>query len=258
MNSSQTPARPGKRLEALSILYEDGHLLAVDKPAGIHSSPLREGEPGTFLGRVIERYPEVAGLPGIKSMEPGLLHRLDRETSGVLLVARTVEAFERLHAEFAAGRVKKEYLAVCIPVERDKARWESRLRIESRFAPFGPGGRKVRVILPEEEGKRAARKAAPDRYLTEAEVLEARGPLLLVRAVLVRGFRHQVRAHLACFGLPIAGDPLYGAPVPPGAAARLYLHAAAVELLHPADGSPLRIRSPLPPEFRAVLSGAPG
>lgn len=246
-------------MSTLSVLYEDGELIALDKPAGLHTAPLRPGEADTLLGRVLARYPEVARLPGIKPQEPGLLHRLDRDTSGVVLVARTAAAFRRLREQFEAGQAPKEYAAICFRGERaaglppwgGPGRAAGRLRIESRFAPWGPGRRKVRVILPADEGKKAAREAAPDRYVTEAQVVAMRGPLALVRVYLARGFRHQVRVHLAHLGLPIAGDPLYGRPVPAGWPARMYLHAAVLAIRHPARGTPLELRAPLPPEFAA-------
>jgi 23S rRNA pseudouridine1911/1915/1917 synthase len=232
---------------AFCVLYEDSHLLAIDKPAGLHTAPLQPGEGGTLLGEVIARYPEIASLPGIKPMEPGLLHRLDRETSGVVIVARTAEAFAALRAQFAAKQVCKEYLAVCVSA----AVPAGPLRIESRFAPYGPGRKEVRVVL--EAGRR---NVSSRLYATEAQVLEARGGRALVRAGLLRGFRHQVRAHLAHLGLPILGDPLYGVPCPAGVPARLYLHAARVDLLHPVTGAALSIRSPVPPEFPAALGQA--
>lgn len=237
-------------------MLEDGQILAVDKPAGVHSAPLRRGERGTLLGLVIARYPEVAGLPGIKPVEPGLLHRLDRETSGILLVARTADAFYALRAEFAAGRVKKQYTALCAC--RIDARAGKRLWLESRFEPYGRGRKRVRVLLPEEEARPAAREASPRLYRTEVQVLERQGSWALVQACLLRGFRHQVRAHLAWLGLPIAGDALYGVEAPPGAPERLYLHASALELRHPASGQVLRLSSPLPPEFRLPPDGTGG
>jgi 23S rRNA pseudouridine1911/1915/1917 synthase len=237
----------------LAVLFEDDQILAVDKPAGVHSAPLRMGESGTLLGLVFARYPEVTGLPGIKAVEPGLLHRLDRETSGILLVARTAEAFNALREEFMAGRVKKQYTALCAC--RIEAWAGERLRLESRFAPYGRGRMRVRVLIPGEEGRYAARKAAPGLYRTEIEVLERQGSWALVQASLLRGFRHQVRAHLAHLGLPIAGDELYGVEAPRGAPERLYLHASALELRHPASGQALRLSSPLPPEFRLPGGG---
>jgi 23S rRNA pseudouridine1911/1915/1917 synthase len=87
----------------LVILFQDTALLAVEKPTGMHTAPLHPGEGGTLLAMVIDAFPEVAGLPGVKSVEPGLVHRLDRETSGVVVIARTAEAFDRLRGAFAAG-----------------------------------------------------------------------------------------------------------------------------------------------------------
>lgn len=249
------PVPPG-----LEVLYADRELIALDKPAGLHTAPLRAGE-DTLLGRLLARFPEVAGLPGRKPGEPGLLHRLDRGTSGVVLAARTTEAFHRLSDDLAAGRVRKEYLAVCVPqaafAPAATVKPGDRLQVESRFAPFGPGRRKVRVVLagdPEPRGGR--RKASPESYRTEAEVVQVRAGLALVRAVILRGFRHQVRAHLAHLGLPLLTDELYGGPVPSGARRRLCLHASAVELAHPADGRRLRIEAPLPPDF-ALCYGEP-
>jgi 23S rRNA pseudouridine1911/1915/1917 synthase len=276
-------SEPGDPQAGLEVLYADADLIAVDKPAGLHTAPLgREGE-DTLLGRMIERYPEVARLPGIKPVEPGLLHRLDRDTSGIVLIARTPEAFQLLMAEFAGGRVRKEYLALCVPqagFAPAAVQAGQRFAVESRFAPFGPGRRKVQVVLPAGNAgagadadaysvgrcpvgrgparlHRAGRKASPGIYRTEAEVLELRGSRALVRAVILRGFRHQVRAHLAFLGLPIVGDALYGVAAPPGARDRLYLHATAVELALPSSGRKLRIDAPLPPDF-ALCYGSNG
>lgn len=229
----------------LSVVYADDQLIAADKPAGVHTAPLGKDRSGTLLELVIQEFPEVAAVPGIKPVEPGLLHRLDRDTSGLVIVARTAEAFVRMRRDFAAGRAAKEYIAVC----RRGAGARPPLDITSRFAPYGPGRRKVRVVPAARGGARA--KAAGREYRTELEVLAEHGGLLLVRARITRGFRHQVRAHLAHIGLPILGDPLYGvgAPGPAAPAPRMLLHASAIELPHPADGRRLRIASPLPPGF---------
>lgn len=296
----------------LVVRYEDPLFLAVEKPAGMHSAPLRAGEGGTLLDEVILRFPEVAGLPGIKAVEPGLLHRLDRETSGLLVVARSAEGFERLRASFEAGLVDKGYVAICRTAESDprggcpspSSPFSSgviRVRIESRFAPFGPGRRRVRVVGPEilsfgrganpgqagqasrgqslpglapaesESRGRSGRGREPPEttqrtYRTEVEIAAWQNGCCLVHVRLSSGFRHQVRAHLAALGLPILGDELYGEGASDGAesiprlasgldrpagplARRLYLHAESLDLPHPSTGAPVRIRSPLPPEF---------
>jgi len=235
----------------LRLVHVDDQILVLDKPEGLHTAPLREGEGGTLLDAVIEQFPEVERVPGIKPVEPGLLHRLDKGTSGLVVIARTVRAFTGLLAQFESGAVRKEYVAVCVP--RIGLR-STRLSVASRFASHGPGRAKVRVVMPFEHRAQVLREASPDTYHTEAEIADRGAGCCLVRCTITRGFRHQVRAHLAHLGLPIVGDPLYGAPVPPGFGERMYLHATAVELHHPADGRPLRFESELPPEFPLLLS----
>ncbi len=235
----------------LRLIHVDDQLLVVDKPEGLHTAPLREGEGGTLLDAVIEQFPEVERVPGIKPVEPGLLHRLDKGTSGVVVIARSVRAFTGLLDQFESGRVRKEYLAVCVPAAAVRS---TRLSVASRFAPHGPHRAKVRVVMPFEHRAAVLREASPDTYQTEVEIVERGAGCCLVRCTVTRGFRHQVRVHLAHLGLPIVGDPLYGAPVPPGFGERMYLHATAVELHHPADGRPLRFESDLPAEFPLLLS----
>ena len=243
-----------------SILFEDEALVVVDKPAGLHTAPLRAGETGTLLDFVLARFPEISSLPGLKPVEPGLLHRLDRETSGIVVVARTGPAFQALRGQFESGSALKEYRAASQAVG-DSSMPEV-LTIESRFAPDGPGRRKVRLILPGDEKKPMAREAAPGTYLTEARIearVEAGGAVRVLVAVVIRkGFRHQVRAHLSHLRLPILGDPLYGVPAPPDTPQRMYLHASGMTLAHPFSGELLRIVSPLPDEFRAVFQEGSG
>jgi 23S rRNA pseudouridine1911/1915/1917 synthase len=241
---------PGGLTVDLRIVHVDDQLLVIDKPEGMHTAPLREGEAGTLLDAVIEQYPEVERVPGIKPVEPGLLHRLDKGTSGLVVIARSVRAFAGLRRQFESGEVRKEYLAVSAPGAGVRS---TRLSVSSRFAPLGPGRAKVRVVLPYEHRAGVLKGASPDTYVTEAEIVERGAGCCLVRCTLTRGFRHQVRAHLAHLGLPIVGDTLYGVPVPPGFGERMYLHASAVELRHPADGRPLRFESDLPGEFPLLL-----
>jgi 23S rRNA pseudouridine1911/1915/1917 synthase len=235
--------------DELSVLYEDEWLLAVDKPAGVHTAPLRAGETGTLLDSVVSRFPEVSRLPGRKPVEPGLLHRLDRETSGVVIVARTEAAFRALRDVFEKGDAVKDYRAACRAEEGRLI--PSTLRIESRFAPRGPGRRMVRVVPPGAAEK--TRETTRDVYVTEAEVEERRGASVLLSAVIRRGFRHQVRAHLSYLGFPIFGDDLYGVPAPAGAPARMYLHASGISFAHPVHGRAVRVVSPLPDAFHDAL-----
>ena len=230
-------------MASLVVLYEDPGMLVVNKPGGMHTAPLRPGEAGTLLGMVIDAYPEVASVPGVKDIEPGLIHRLDRETSGAVVLARTPAAFAALRASFQSGGVRKGYCAVCGCPGRPAVRT---LSIESRFAPFGPGRRMVRVV-PADQG------AANGVYRTDAEVTGVGGGHALVYAIITRGFRHQVRAHLAFLGFPIVGDALYGSPAPQRREKRMYLHAARIELPHPVTGQPFVVESAVPPSFAALL-----
>lgn len=238
--------------KSLYILFEDDYLIAVEKPAGIHTAPLKPAESGTLLSLVIERYPEVAGLPGIKSVEPGLLHRLDLETSGIVIIALTRPCFIALREQFDSNKVNKEYTAVCT-CAAEASKEQQLLHIESKFAPCGPGNKKVRIVLPSEGKKRVSRKISAEVYTTDARVVMKSRNLVLVQARITRGFRHQIRAHLAFLGFPIIGDPLYGAPVPEGLPARMYLHASQIKLTHPRNGKALIIKSPPPSEFTALL-----
>ena len=241
-------------MESLVVLYEDAGMVVVDKPAGLHTAPLRAGETGTLLGLVIERYPEVAALPGLKAVEPGLVHRLDRDTSGCVVVARTAEAFQALHAAFREDRALKVYTAACA-YPPDAPPEDATLRVASRFAPYGEGRRKVRVVLPGGRAPGVPREVSRDLYATEARIIGRADNRLLVAARIRRGFRHQVRAHLAQLGLPILGDPLYGVPVPPGYPQRMYLHASRIELPDPATGARIVVESPLPQAFKDLFPG---
>jgi 23S rRNA pseudouridine1911/1915/1917 synthase len=234
----------------LVVLYEDRFMLVVDKPAGVHCAPLEQGEKGTLLQMVVDAFPEVAGLPGVKDIEPGLVHRIDRDTSGAVVVARTKSAFDALRAAFQEREVTKTYRAVC---RSPGSQIGSGKAVESRFAPLGPGGQKVHVVLPDETSPRVLRTASATTYRTEVVVEAARASRALVRAVITRGFRHQVRAHLAFLGLPIFGDPLYGPAVPARREERMYLHAQRLELPHPETGARLVVESPLPPCFASLM-----
>jgi 23S rRNA pseudouridine1911/1915/1917 synthase len=237
---------------SLVVLFEDSDMLVLDKPAGLHTAPLRQAETGTLLDEVIAQFPEIAALPGVKPVEPGLVHRLDRETSGLVVVARTADAFALLRRAFVTGGARKVYLAGCVG-GNEKVPVGASLHIASRFAPYGPGRKMVRVVLPADEKKGFARQAARGIYETDAEIIFRGAGRALLSATIVRGFRHQVRAHLAFLGWPLLGDPLYGAPAPPDLPPRLYLHAARLEMAHPRSGAPLVVRSPLPAEFGAAF-----
>ena len=242
--------------QELRVLYEDADLIIVDKPAGLHTAPLRADEKGTLIEIVIRSYPEVAGLPGIKPVEPGLVHRLDKDTSGLVVVARTPRSFDALRRLFASDGARKHYIAACACPDAEGSVGGSLgrpMRVESRFAPYGRGRRMVRPVLPGEKSRKLLDAASTETYVTEARVTARAGGRAVLEASLTRGFRHQVRAHLAFLGYLIIGDTLYGAAVPDGFVQRMYLHACRISMTHPSTGLPLVVEAPLPPEFEGIV-----
>jgi 23S rRNA pseudouridine1911/1915/1917 synthase len=215
----------------LFLIDENPELVAVCKPAGMPTHPLRPGERGTLANAIVARYPECATASD-DPREGGVAHRLDRDTTGVVIAARTPESWRRLRAAFSEGAVDKEYLAL---VAGDPPR---QLVIDSNIAQ---AGKRVRVLPG------SAPEGLPAR--SEIETI-ARGPdVALVRVLARTGRMHQVRAHLAHVGHPIVGDALYGGPAlgttddDPGQ----LLHAARVVV------SGLTFEAPLPAPRRARI-----
>jgi 23S rRNA pseudouridine1911/1915/1917 synthase len=226
----------------LSVLYQDDDLVAVDKPAGIASHPLRPGDSPTVASALVARFPECA-TASPDAREGGLGHRLDVGTSGVLLAARSREAWYRLREALASAGCEKIYLA---EVRGDFPSTEPREFVlpgprPSSFvvtAPIGRQGRRGGKVL-----LAAGRQPLPAR--TEMTLLEMRPGGALVEARLARGRAHQVRAHLAYLGIPVTGDATYG-DVEVAIDAGLHLHAWAVSFVHPVTLKPVRIEAPLP------------
>ncbi|HSN84945.1 MAG TPA: RluA family pseudouridine synthase [Polyangiales bacterium] len=185
----------------LEILLETESFVVVDKPAGVPSHPLEEGERGTLAGALVARYPEMRGV-GYRRREPGIVHRLDTDTSGVMLAARTAEAFRALREDLRAGRIEKRYLARCVGVVSAPS------IIEIPIASDPRDSRKVRACTDEREAKRL--RARPARTEVISSKPAPHGSLVEVRANHAR--RHQIRVHLASIGHPLLGDTLYGGP----------------------------------------------
>jgi 23S rRNA pseudouridine1911/1915/1917 synthase len=220
----------------LSILYEDAFLLCADKPAGMPAHPLARGERGTLASALLARYPELAHV-GYSAREPGIVHRLDTGTSGLMLAARDQATFEALRAQLSRGEIDKRYLALCAGAPDAPAVHEAWLsargkRVTVALAPIASGQR-VRTEL-----------------LTAQRVRGGDHALVSVRVHVAR--RHQIRAHLAALGHAIAGDELYGGCALPGLT-RHFLHAAELHLVHPRTGAALTITSQLPADLQAVL-----
>lgn len=218
-------------LPQLRILHEDAHLVAVDKPAGVPSHALRPGEHRTVASALLARYPSMAGI-GYREFEAGLLHRLDTDTSGILLAARTAAAFQTLRAAHERGEFEKQYLALVSGTPQSGLQ-RAYIRADRR---------KVRVEL---EPFASAKPIA-----LEVRAVEARGEFSLVCVQLALAARHQVRAQLARLGHPIAGDELYGGAKLPGLT-RHFLHASRVTLPHGSER--LVLEAPLHADLLDVL-----
>lgn len=230
---SEFAARPDTSMD-LHIVHEDEYVVIIDKPAGVPSHPLREDELGTVASALVARYPEMA-LVGYAAREPGILHRLDTDTSGLMMAARDADTFERLRSDLRALRIDKRYRAL---VEGELAPRE----IDRPIGPLPGDSRRVRV--GDHDGARPAR--------TEITSVRAHGHFTELEVSARAATRHQIRAHLASIGRPLAGDVLYGGPIIPGLA-RHFLHASEIRLVHPVTGEMLAWRSPLPPELEEAI-----
>jgi 23S rRNA pseudouridine1911/1915/1917 synthase len=220
----------------LDILLERPELIVVNKPAGFPSQPLRAGERATIANGVAARFPECITI-GDDPRDGGLVHRLDIGTSGALVIARTAEAYRSLRDAFGQGLVEKHYLAITDnrPVSRE---------CNATLVQRGDHVRVMEFVDPA-DGLAA---------YTSFEVERASPTHALVRCVAQTGRMHQVRAHLAHVGSPIAGDTLYGGKPLAGVDGGFYLHAATIAF--PFGAEKIRIEAPLPPRFSAALSAA--
>jgi len=216
------------------VAWEDEHLLVVDKPAGVVVHPARGHASGT-LAQALERLGAAGGDPG----RAGLVHRLDRDTSGLLVVARSEAVHAALKAQLRARRILREYLAL---VEgRPSARTGT---IE---APLGRDRRvRTRISTDTADGRAAVTHFATERVLAGHTLLRVR---------LETGRTHQIRAHLKAIGHPVAGDPEYGRAGALGLA-RQFLHAEHLAFEHPVAHEPIDVRSPLPADLAEALERA--
>lgn len=235
------PDAPAPQPElAIRIVHADAHVVVADKPAGMPSHPLRPGETGTAANALVGRFPELSQV-GPSPREGGLVHRLDTDTSGLLLAARTAAAHALLRAQFTARSVEKGYLALAAGEIHASG------EVDLPLAHDPHDARKVRAASdPEYAALHGARPA-----LTRFAPLERRGGFTLLEVEIATGVLHQIRAHLAFIGHPLAGDALYGGPDLPGLR-RHFLHAARLSFAHP-DGSRPRLESPLPADLDDVF-----
>lgn len=226
----------------LDVRYASPAMLVVDKPAGQPSAPLRHGETGTLVNALVFHYPETLGV-GYGVREPGLLHRLDNDTSGLLLVARTAAAFDELRDALKGGAIVKEYLLICR---------EEGLPDEGTIAfPLTNHPKDQRRVYACVHPRDVIRYT-PREASTDYVVLSRKDGLALVRVVVSRALRHQIRAHFAAIGHPLVGDALYGGDPIPGLA-RHALHASRIALETGTPGLSFDVTSELPPELAALV-----
>ena len=219
----------------LRVAWEDEHLLVVDKPAGVVVHPSAGHMEGTLVHGLLAH----AAAGGEEPERPGIVHRLDRDTSGLLVVARSDEAHRRLQEAIRERKVTREYLALVRGRPRSmKGRIEAAIGRDRHDA--------TRVSLDTDGAREAA---------TEFEVVELLPKHALLRLRLETGRTHQIRVHLEAIELPVSGDPTYGIAGDLGLD-RQFLHAARLAFAHPFTGEAISVESPLPEELEAALAAA--
>jgi 23S rRNA pseudouridine1911/1915/1917 synthase len=225
---------------ALTIVHEDDHLLVVDKPAGMVVHPGAGHTRGTLAAALLAHAPAIAGVGGPR--RPGVVHRLDRDTSGLLVVAKSQPAYDALTAQLAARTVSRRYVALV------HGRVQRAEGVVDASIGRHPHDRVRMAIRPPGRGKRA---------ITHYRVLERFRDFTWLEARLETGRTHQIRVHCLSIGHPIYGDAVYrlrsSGPLPI-ALAGIALHARALAFVHPATGSSVEFTSPLPPRLERVLS----
>jgi 23S rRNA pseudouridine1911/1915/1917 synthase len=219
----------------IRVAYEDEHLLVVDKPAGLVVHPAPGHATGTLVHGLLALEPEGGEEPD----RPGIVHRLDRDTSGLLVVARSDAAHRRLQELVRERAVEREYLALVVGRPRSRAG-----RIE---APIGRDRR--------DPTRQSLDTETPRQAITHFEVEELLRSHALLRVRLETGRTHQIRVHLEAIGLPVAGDPVYGRAGELGLE-RQFLHAARLAFPHPVTGDRVETESPLPDDLAAALEHA--
>jgi 23S rRNA pseudouridine1911/1915/1917 synthase len=233
--AGREPPPPATEPAPFSVAHEDEHLLVVDKPAGVVVHPARGHARGTLSQALAGR--AGGGAPG----RPGIVHRLDRDTSGLLVVARTEAVHRALRAQLARREMTREYLAL---VEgRPPA------RSGTIDAPIGRDRRRrTRHSTDTDDPREAVTHFTLERALAGTSLLRVR---------LETGRTHQIRVHLQAIGHPVCGDPEYGTAGRLGLR-RQFLHAARLAFAHPVTGAAVDIASPLPPDLREALDRAGG
>jgi 23S rRNA pseudouridine1911/1915/1917 synthase len=234
------PLRAVPEAIPLAVLYEDPDVVAIDKPAGMVVHAGAGVHSGTVVNALLHRFASLSAVAG--ALRPGIVHRLDRYTSGVLLVAKNDDAHRRLAEQFSGRQVEKVYLALV----HGKVKHESG-RLDRPIARDPV--RRTRMTTRLDKGRAA---------WSEYRVLRRFERFTLLEVRIGTGRTHQIRVHLSSIGHPVAGDTLYGAPAkiegrPP--LGRFFLHAHRIRFHQPATGEQIAVESPLPAELEAWMEG---
>jgi 23S rRNA pseudouridine1911/1915/1917 synthase len=243
------PPLPGVQAEniPLDIIYEDADVAVVDKPAGMIVHPGAGADSGTLVAALLHRFGQGQGLSTVGGpLRPGIVHRIDKGTSGVLLIARTDMAHLKLIEDFRERRVEKKYLALL----------HGKLKGESGVVEL-PIARDLR-----RRSRMTARRREGREARTDWRLRMQLGNFSFIEAGLHTGRTHQIRVHFSALGCPVVGDTVYGAPrqerigtelLPP--LERNFLHAARIAFVHPRSGKRIECRAPLPADLAAYLRG---
>jgi 23S rRNA pseudouridine1911/1915/1917 synthase len=222
----------------LDVIHEDPDVIVVNKAAGLVVHPAAGHASGTLVNALLHHCGDLAGVGG--ELRPGIVHRLDKDTSGVMVVAKNDDAMASLVAQFKQGAVRKEYLAVVNGTPRPAAGTVETLIGRSRH----------------DRKKMSARPARGREAVTSYEVVEELGSFALLRVRIETGRTHQIRVHLAHIGHPVVGDRQYGRRKPTAVdtgAGRQMLHAHRLGFRHPRSGEALTFEAPMPEDMNAVL-----
>jgi 23S rRNA pseudouridine1911/1915/1917 synthase len=222
---------------ALSIVYEDDSILVIDKPAGLVVHPAAGNWSGTLLNGLLHYIPAIVGVP-----RAGIVHRLDKDTSGLMVVAKTLEAQTDLVRQLQARTVKREYLALVWGLPHING------KVDAAMGRHPKDRIKMAVL-----DSMSAKPALTHYQRVATGLLEGR-PVSLMRCQLETGRTHQIRVHMQSIGFPLVGDSLYGKAHLASAFARQALHAYRLGLIHPVSGKACEWHASLPPDFAELIA----
>jgi 23S rRNA pseudouridine1911/1915/1917 synthase len=231
-----TPAEPQAEDISLNVLYEDKHMIVINKPAGLVVHPAVGNETGTLVNALLHHCKDLTGIGG--EIRPGIVHRLDKDTSGVMVIAKNEASMAELSRQFKEREISKDYLTIVWGV------------------PYGKRGTIETTIgrHPVHRKKMAANVRNGREAVSHFEVIEALGEAALVRVKIETGRTHQIRVHMAHIKHPVLGDTVYGRGRASAIkAGRQMLHAARLALNHPKTGKPMTFEAPLPDDMQELL-----